>query len=57
MTDLLGESATSAILYHIGGNEALKDPDIFGRRLESILGEGADVILDHIIKNLKKANG
>ena len=51
MHEVLGESPTLAVICNVGGDEALKDPAVFERRLRDFFGEGAEVILKHILEN------
>ena len=53
MIQVLGESSTSAVIYHLGGIEALKKPDVFEERLQNFFGGEADIILNSILKNVK----
>jgi len=53
LTTFLGESATSAIIYHLG-EEAIRDPNTFAEGLKAIFEEkGAKVILEYILKYLE----
>lgn len=49
--ELLGESGTSAFLYHTGGPRILQDPKGLENALRDIFGPGAEIILEHILKN------
>ena len=53
LNEILGESAASAVIYHLGGTEALLDPEVFEERLKAIFGVGAKIILERIRKNLE----
>ncbi len=53
MYDILGESPSLAVIYHMGGREALHDPKVFEKRLKDYFGDGANIILKRILKNLK----
>jgi len=50
---LFGESATSVIINHLGGAEALQDSKVFEERLKALFGKGAEIILKIILKNLE----
>lgn len=50
---LLGEDAASAIIYHIGGVETLENPEAFEKKLKALLGAGAEIILKHILENMR----
>lgn len=56
LIDILGESSTHAIIYHLGGATVILYPELFAERLTGIFGAGADVIVRHILKNLKRKN-
>ena len=45
---VIGESGTSAIVFHLG-DKALMDPGIFVRRLVQIFGGGSFMLLDGMI--------
>jgi hypothetical protein len=45
---VIGESGTSAIVFHLG-DKALMDPGIFVRRLVQIFGVGSFMLLDGMI--------
>lgn len=55
LNSLLGESATQSTIYHLGGEEALRDPDVFEEKLRSLFNIGAESILKHILLNLEKS--
>jgi len=54
LKDLIGESGTSAFLYHMGGSEILQDPKDLENGLRTIFGIGAEAILEHILENMEK---
>jgi hypothetical protein len=45
---VIGESGTSAIVFHLG-DKALMDPGVFVRRLVQIFGVGSFMLLDGMI--------
>jgi len=53
MDSLWGRPATTAVIHHLGGEEALRDPNIFAERLKTIFSDGSEVILKQILKNLE----
>ena len=53
LKELLGESAASAVLYHIGA-EALQDPNLFEEKLRDIFGVGSSVIMEYLLKKMKR---
>jgi len=53
LNEIIGESATSIIIHHLGGAEVLQDPKVFEERLKAIFGAGAEIILKRILKNLE----
>ena len=55
-TQLMGESSTLAIIHHLGGPEAIKDPNIFAEKLKTILGEGAEIVLKKILEYLETSS-
>ena len=57
LNSFLGESATSATIYHLGGKEALRDPKVCEERLKAVFSGGAEIILKHILKSLEAASG
>ncbi|MCL4436167.1 MAG: response regulator [Thaumarchaeota archaeon] len=51
---VLGESATSATIYHMGGEESLRDPTVFAEKLRTIFEqEGAEAILKYIRERIQ----
>jgi len=53
MESLWGRHSTTAVIYHLGGEEVLKDPNLFTERLETIFKEGTEIVLKHILKKLE----
>ena len=53
LNSFMGKSATSAIIHHLGGLEAVKDPNIFAEKLRTLFADGSELILKRILKNLK----
>lgn len=53
LRDLLGDSAASAAIYHLGGDGALQDPEAFEKGLKAFFGPGAETIMKVIQKNLR----
>jgi len=53
---LFGESATSLIIEHLGGAEALQDPKVFYEGLKAIFGKGAEIILKIVLKKLETSS-
>jgi len=54
---LLGESATKAMLFHIG-EEAFRDPASFTKGVSDMFGSGSRVLLNYLMEQaviLKKA--
>lgn len=54
LSDILGEPSASTILYHLGGAPVIQYPELFVQRLKNIFGISADVLMAHIINNLRK---
>ncbi|MFQ6134908.1 MAG: hypothetical protein ACE5KU_03720 [Nitrososphaerales archaeon] len=52
LNEVLGESAASAVIYHLGVKES-EDPKVFEERLRAIFGIGADTILKRILEKLR----
>jgi hypothetical protein len=48
ITAVVGETGTSAIVFHLG-DKALADPDSFVRRLVQIFGGGSFLLFDRMI--------
>ena len=53
LNSFLGESATKTTLFHLGGEEILKDPNVFSEKLRSFFNLGAENILKEILKSLE----
>lgn len=53
LKDILGDSAASATIYHLGGDKTLQDPKAFEKRLKALFGLGAETIMKAIQKNLQ----
>jgi len=53
MNELLGESISLAIVYHLGGSDVLHNPKVFESKLQNTFGPGADTILNYIYRNLE----
>ncbi len=54
MKEILGESGTSAFIYHMGGSGILRNPEHLETGIRTIFGPGAEAILEHILENMKK---
>lgn len=54
LNEILGDAAAETLIYYIGGNEIIQDPNTMLHRLRAVLGMGADIILRHIIKEMKR---
>ncbi len=52
LKELLGESGASALLYHIGGTEILKDPAVLESGVRAIFGPGSEIILGYILEKM-----
>ena len=52
LRDLLGESSTSAIFYHLGLERPAMDAALFHKRLSEVLGAPASIIEELIVKDL-----
>ena len=49
-----GEGTTLSTIHYLGGEEVLRDPNVFAERLKAIFKEeAAEIILKHILKNLE----
>ena len=53
LKEVIGESGTSAFLYHMGGSEILQDPNKLENGLKTIFGPGAEPIMEYILKNME----
>ncbi len=53
LNSFLGEPATQTTLFHLGGEEILKDPEVFSEKLRSFFNLGAENILKEILKSLE----
>ncbi len=53
LNSFLGESATETTLFHLGGEEILKDPAVFSEKLRSFFNVGAENILKEILTSLE----
>jgi hypothetical protein len=56
LSELLGESTAVAILHHLGGASACRDPRVFEERLRALLGPGAEIVLKHLNSKLKASS-
>jgi len=57
LNSYLGRSTALLIIHHLGGAEALRDPNIFAERLKAVFKEkGAEIILKQILDNLEKTS-
>lgn len=54
MRDLLGDSPTQAIAFHIKMDSPGRDPGTFHVRLQSLLGAPAEVVEEAVVKDLFK---
>jgi len=54
MRTIVGETATKVYVYHLGGEEVLREPKIFAERVLNLLGYGGEVLLNFIIKEMEK---
>jgi len=53
LNELLGEPAASAVVYHLGGYEALQNPEVFEGKLRDLFGTGANLILRYILRKME----
>lgn len=51
LIQVLGETGTAATIHYLG-TESFQDPKIFKERTRIIFGEGADLILEYVLRNL-----
>ncbi len=51
LIEIFGEQNAQILIFHIGGEVALKDPELFEKKVRAIFKEGADLILNHIKYN------
>jgi hypothetical protein len=55
LTDVLGRSATEAVLYHLRLSGKLDDPEELHQRLYALFKEGADTLERAIVKQVAQA--
>ncbi|MCX8182765.1 MAG: hypothetical protein N3D12_06575 [Candidatus Methanomethyliaceae archaeon] len=51
LAEIFGENNIQSLIYHIGGEATLKDPELFEKGIRAIFKDGADLILNHIKYN------
>lgn len=52
LQQFLGRSSATAVIYHIGGDVTLQDPEVFEEKMRAFFGIGAETIFQHILKNI-----
>jgi hypothetical protein len=54
LSELFGKTSAFTIMYHVGGDEVLQEPEIFVERLNTLLGKpGTELILRHILSKIQ----
>lgn len=48
LREIFGEENTQILIFHMGGEAILNDPEMFEKKLRAIFKDGADLILSHI---------
>lgn len=48
LVEIFGENNVQSLIFHIGGEAALKDPELFEKGIRAIFKDGAELILNHI---------
>ncbi|MEM1543859.1 MAG: hypothetical protein QW795_04165 [Candidatus Bathyarchaeia archaeon] len=55
LNEILGGAAAETLIYYIGGNKALEDPDLIMRRLMDALGAGANAIFKYMLREMERS--
>jgi len=54
LSELFGKTSAFTIVYHVGGDEVLQEPETFVERLNALLGKpGTELILRHILNRIQ----
>ncbi len=54
LIEIFGENNTQSLIFHMGGHEVLKSPDLFERKIKEIFKDGAYLILNHVKYNVTR---
>lgn len=54
LIEIFGEQNVQSLIFHMGGEAALKDPELFEKSVRAIFKDGADLILNHIKYNVTR---
>lgn len=54
LNEIFGDATAETLIYYLGGNEALNDPNTMTHKLRAILGMGTDAILRYMMKEMSK---
>ena len=54
LSELFGKTSAFTIVYHLGGDEVLQEPETFVERLNAVLGKpGTELLLRHILDKIQ----
>ncbi len=53
LRSVLGDNSAQSSIFHLGDEEALRDPDILAEKLASFFHDGSETILEEILKKLE----
>lgn len=56
LVEIFGESNIQSLIFHMGGEAVLKDPELFEKGIRAIFKDGAELILNHIKYNAIRSN-